>query len=84
MKTTLILRDDIVRQSKARAALRGQPLSKYVNDTLERALKEDQQEYMTVTNWIDALPTISPTAAKELSLALTDKSFRVVETEMWK
>ena len=34
MKTTLNLQDDLLRQAKARAALRGQPLSRYIEEGL--------------------------------------------------
>lgn len=84
MKTTLILRDDLVRRAKARAALRGQPLSRYMEESLERALKEDEQAPDTVAEWINSLPTISKTAARDLKTALSAKDLREIDEEMWK
>jgi macrodomain Ter protein organizer (MatP/YcbG family) len=83
MKTTLIMRDDLVRRAKARAALRGQPLSRYMEESLERALKEDENAPATVTEWIDSLPEISKSAARDLKAALAEKDFREIDEEMW-
>lgn len=84
MKTTLIMREDLVRRAKSRAALRGQPLSRYVEESLERTLKEDEQAPATVAEWISLLPKISKTALKDLNAALADNEFRQIDEEMWK
>lgn len=84
MKTTLILRDDLVRRAKARAALRGQPLSRYMEECLQRALREDEQAPATVADWITKLPRIPTTALKELDASLADNEFRSIDAEMWK
>ena len=83
MKTTLIMRDDLIRRAKARAALRGQPLSRYMEESLERALKEDEQAPATVSAWIDTLPKVSKSAIRELMEVLEDKHFREIDEEMW-
>jgi SOS-response transcriptional repressor LexA len=83
MKTTLIMRDDLVRRAKARAALRGQPLSRYMEESLERSLKEDEKAPATVSEWIDSLPRISKSAASDLKAALAEKDFREIDEEMW-
>lgn len=83
MKTTLIIRDELVRQAKARAALRGQPLSLYVEESLKRALKEDEKAPATVNEWIHSLPKISKSAIHDLKEALAVTDFRVVDEEMW-
>ncbi|MEI2422746.1 DUF6364 family protein, partial [Arthrospira platensis SPKY2] len=83
MKTTLIMRDDLVRRAKARAALRGQPLSRYVEDSLERALREDESAPATVAQWIESLPRISKSAADDLKTAIASKDFRQIDEEMW-
>lgn len=77
------MRDDLVRRAKARAALRGQPLSRYVEESLERTLKEDEKSPATVTEWIDSLPRISKAAAKDLKAALAGKDIREIDEEMW-
>jgi hypothetical protein len=84
MKTTLIMRDDLVRRAKARAALRGQPLSRYMEESLERALKEDELAPNTVAEWINSLPKVSKTAVSELKTVLAAKDFRTIDEEMWK
>ncbi|MDX2108896.1 MAG: hypothetical protein SFY80_01510 [Verrucomicrobiota bacterium] len=84
MKTTLIMRDDLVRRAKARAALRGQPLSRYMEESLERALKEDEQASVTIADWITTLPRVSKTAANDLNTALADKDCRTIDAGMWK
>lgn len=77
------MRDDLVRRAKARAALRGQPLSRYMEESLERSLKEDEKTPATVSEWIDSLPRISKTAAKDLKASLAKKDFREIDEEMW-
>jgi len=84
MKTTLILRDDLVRRAKSRAALRGQPLSRYVEESLEKSLKEDEGSTSGIADWIDGLPAISPQAAKDLKQVLGHEDFRPIDAEMWK
>jgi len=84
MKTTLIMRDDLVRRAKARAALRGQPLSRYMEESLERALREDEQAPVTVGEWIDSLPKVSKAAANDLKAVLAGPDFRVIDEEMWR
>ena len=83
MKTTLIMRDELVRRAKARAALRGQPLSRYMEESLERALKEDEQAPATVGEWINSLPKISKAAARDINAVLAEKDFREIDEEMW-
>lgn len=84
MKTPLILRDDVVRQAKSKAALRGQPLSKYVEETLEREFKNNKIESTKAGDWLRTLPRLSEAAKMELSVALNDKELRTIDKEMWK
>lgn len=83
MKTTLILRDDLVRRAKARAALRGQSLSRYMEECMEGALKRDEDTPTTMAQWIESLPRISRSAAAELEVALAKNDFREIDEEMW-
>jgi hypothetical protein len=84
MKTTLILRDELVRRAKARAALRGQALSRYMEESLERSLREDEKEPATAAVWLSALPKVSQAATKELKAILATSSFRAIDEEMWR
>jgi hypothetical protein len=54
-----------------------------MEESLERALKEDEKAPATVTEWIDSLPRISKTAARDLKAALAEKDFREIDEEMW-
>jgi hypothetical protein len=84
MKTTLIMSDNLVRRAKARAALRGQALSRYVEESLDRRLRDDESASATVADWIDTLPQVSKAAAKDLNLALSQPDFRAIDPGMWK
>lgn len=84
MKTTLILRDELVRRAKARSALRGQSLSRYMEDSLERSLREDEKEQATVAGWLAALPRVSKAATKDLRGLLASNGFRAIDEEMWR
>ena len=84
MKTTINIRDDILRRAKARAALLGQPLSRYLESALERVLRENEPDSSSWAEWAANLPTISSEAAEELSAALSAPDFRPIDLEMWK
>jgi len=83
MKTTLNLRDDLVRRAKARAALRGQPLARYVEEGLERRLIEDENHSTTAGSWLDSLPDVPPEATEALARTFDSEEFRQVDPEMW-
>lgn len=84
MKTTVNIRDDIFRRAKARAALAGKPLSRYLEDALDRALQEDEPDTRPWAQWAQELPIVSPAAAEDLESMLNSADFRVVDPEMWK
>lgn len=84
MKTTLILRDELVRRAKARAALRGQPLSRYVEESLERSLKEDEDPLSSIEEWVNKLPRLSKQACEALNSVLENDDFRSIDPAMWK
>lgn len=65
-------------------ALRGQPLSRYVEESLERSLKEDEGLASSAGSWIDGLPAISDQAAKDPRRVLEREDFRPIDKEMWK
>ena len=84
MKTTLVLRDDLLRRAKARAALRGQPLRRYMEDSLERALQADESQSPLAGDWIRQLPAVSSGAVRELETVLGKSDFRAIDPDMWK
>jgi hypothetical protein len=83
MKTTLTLPDEIFRQAKARAALRGQSLGKFMEQSLVKALTENDETQPGVGPWLRSLPRVSPTAAADLEQTLAESDFRQVDEAMW-
>ncbi len=83
MKTTLTLPDEIFREAKARAALRGQSLGKFMEQSLVKALTENDEGQAGVGAWIRSLPRVSPTAAADLEQILAASDFRRVDEVMW-
>jgi hypothetical protein len=84
MKTTLNLRDDLVRRAKARAALRGQPLARYVEEGLEQRVLEDEARSNTAASWLNMLPEVPLVAVRELEEKFTSDDFRRIDSEMWR
>ena len=84
MKTTISIRDDLLRRLKARAALRGQPLSRYMEETLERSLREEEEHTQTVEDWVENLPPVSTEALKEFESVVASEDFRPIDPEMWR
>jgi len=83
MKTTVNIRDDIFRRAKARAALVGKPLSRYLEDALDRVLQDDEPDTRSWADWAEALPPVSATAAEDLEASMKAADFRSVDPEMW-
>jgi len=83
MKTTLTLSDEIFREAKARAALRGQSLGKFMEQSLVKALAENDETQRGVGAWVRSLPRVSPTAAADLEQILAASDFRRVDEAMW-
>ena len=83
MKTTISIRDDLLRKLKARAALRGQPLSRYMEEALERSLQEEDEHSGSVGNWVESLPQVSRAALNDLEAHLASNDFRRIDPEMW-
>ena len=84
MKTTINLKDDILRRAKARAALRGQPLAHYMEECLEQKLSHDESLDGTLKEWINSLPKVSPDAISDLEKNISGDDFRAIEDNMWK
>jgi hypothetical protein len=83
MKTTVNIRDDIFRRAKARAALAGKPLSRYLEEALDRMLQEEEPDTGSWAEWAEALPPVSATAVEDLEAVLKAADFRGVDAEMW-
>ena len=84
MKTTIDVRDDVLRRAKARAALRGEPLSRFIEVSLERVLREEEPDSSSWADWALSLPAVSREAIVELNEALHGPDFRPIDPEMWR
>ncbi|MDA0321313.1 MAG: hypothetical protein O2923_01145 [Verrucomicrobia bacterium] len=84
MKTTVNIRDDIFRRAKARAALLGQPLSRFMEESLERSLRTRDPDCSPLAEWAAGLPAVAPDAIKDLEDALNAADFRAIDPEMWR
>lgn len=83
MKTTLTLSDEVFRQAKARAALRGQSLGKFMEQSLVKALAAGEESQKGLGHWLRCLPRVSPAGAADLEQTLAASDFRRVDEAMW-
>ena len=84
MKTTLILPDEIFREAKARAALKGQSFGKFLEQGLRKILDEGEVEASPrASSWVRELPPVPAMAAAELEQAISAPDFRRVDNSMW-
>ncbi len=83
MKTTLVLPDEIFREAKARAALRGQSFGKFLEQGLRRILEETGEPSSHASAWLRNLPPVSSVAAAELEQVVSAPDFRQVDRSMW-
>ncbi|MDC3335799.1 hypothetical protein OAV71_04755 [Opitutales bacterium] len=83
MKTTINLKDDVLRRAKSRAALRGQPLAKYMEECLEQKLAQDESLEGSLKEWITSLPKVSPDAISDFEKNISGDDFRAIEEDMW-
>ena len=84
MKTTLTISDDLFRQAKAYAALRGQTFGHLIEQSLRRVLLDSPSSRDSSKHWVQDLPRLSASAAADLEKAVNAPDFRTVEPEMWK
>ena len=84
MKTTLILPDEIFREAKARAALKGQSFGKFLEQGLRKILDESRLDApFNASSWVRELPPVPATATAELEQAISAPDFRQVDKSMW-
>ena len=84
MKTTLTISDDLFRQAKAYAALRGQTFGNLIEQSLRKVLLDSTSSRDSSKHWVQDLPHLSASAAADLGKAVNAPDFRTVEPEMWK
>ena len=83
MKTTMVLDDAVFREAKAAAALRGQALGKFVEESIRRTLQERNGTTKAASSWIDGLPRVPAKAASELQRVVRAADFRSIDRSMW-
>ncbi len=83
MKTTLTLSDEIFRQAKARAALRGQSLGSFIEQSLLKALTTGEEAQVGVGPWLRSLPRVSAVGAADMEQIFAESDFRQVDEAMW-
>ncbi len=84
MKTTINIRDDVFRRAKAKAALLGQPLSRFMESALEKSLREGEPDSSSWEEWVANLPPVSRKAVEDLRTVFQAPDFRAIDPEMWK
>lgn len=84
MKTTLTISDDLFRQAKAYAALRGQTFGNLIEQSLRKVLVDSTSMRDSSKHWVQDLPLLSASASADLEKAVNAPDFRTVEPEMWK
>jgi len=84
MKTTLTISDDLFRQAKAYAALRGQTFGNLIEQSLRKVLLDSHSSRDSYNHWVQDLPRLSASAAADFGKAVNAPDFRFVEPEMWK
>jgi len=83
METTLVVPDEIFREAKSRATLKGQTLGKFLEQGLRRILQETERSSSQASRWVRGLPRVSPAAAAELQKTVNAPDFRQIDEAMW-
>lgn len=84
MKTTLDLKEGVLRRAKARAALRGEPLARFLEESVERRLEEEEAPSDSSAEWLESLPKVSSQASADLEAVLATSDFRTIDEDMWR
>ncbi len=79
MRTTIDLPDDLLRRTKAAAALRGMKLKDYVAAILERNLKGEGQEPRRQTT--RELPVMIPATGRKIPVLTNAEIFELLDDE---
>lgn len=83
MKTTLTLPDDLFRQAKARAVLRGQTFGRFLEQVLQKDLAATADQYSGAGEWMNSLPPLPRGAAADLQRVVETPDFRSIDRAMW-
>ena len=73
MKTTLEIPDDVLRQSKAAAAMRGESLQDFVTESLRARLAQNDSPELTASGWRRVFGQASPKQVSEVDKIIADE-----------
>ena len=82
MKTTIDIPDDLFRETKARAALRGESLKDFVCGALEERLSLESSGELSVPGWRKVFGCVTPEDVAEID-AVIAREFGTVDPSEW-
>lgn len=83
MKTTLEIPDDIFRQSKAAAAMRGESLKEFVTESLRARLAQEASGEPTVSGWRRVFGQANPDEVAEVD-GLIAEELQAIDPDTWR
>lgn len=83
MKTTLEIPDDVFRQSKAAAALRGESLKDFVTDSLRARLENRGPDERQVSGWRRVFGQAKPAEVADVDPIIAAE-FETIDPDTWR
>jgi hypothetical protein len=83
MKTTLEIPDEVFRQTKATAALRGESLKDFITQALEAHLKRQETGASQERGWRTVFGLARPEEIEPVS-SILEEEFEKIEPEDWR
>lgn len=83
MKTTLNIDDATFRNAKAKAALEGITLGRFVEESLKKAMQSEHSSKKNIKQWLQNLPDVPKAATLDLNKILEEDDFRSIDPGMW-
>lgn len=83
MKTTLEIPDDVFRQSKAAAAMRGESLKDFVTESLRVRLAGTSSNEPAVSGWRCVFGQVKPDEVAEVNAILAEE-FETIDPDAWR
>ena len=83
MKTTLEIPDDIFRQSKAAAAMRGESLKDFVTESLRVRLAQEGSAELAVSGWRRVFGQAGPNEVAEVDKIIAEE-FETIDLDAWR
>ena len=83
MKTTLEIPDDVFRQSKAAAAMRGESLKDFVTESLRVRLAETSSNEPAVSGWRRVFGQAEPDEVAEVDAVIAEE-LETIDPDAWR